>query len=278
MRWACAIESNITTIRQAVNIPSMMQQTISPDDYPLVSKERSEKLDLLVHLIANSNQPILVLGPKGVGKTKLFEILLDRKKNAWHCFFITVDTRTTCEAILAETRPPTGMESGDVLQKHMAPLNPQEKSLLIIDNAGLLPPGEISRVLEHVYANSTLRAVLAMTPDELFIKNRTDDLVDDCYVIELSTLTKKQCGDFLRKLAIQSQFRLPPKHISDHMVESVYLESQGIPGNIMGILTQLAHTKKIDYAPWALIATTIVLVAIALAVQWLSGNSPLNGL
>jgi len=248
------------------------------DDYPLVSEERSEKLDLLVHLIANSNQPIVVLGPKGVGKTKLFEILLERKKNTWHCQFVTANPRTTSEAILPETQPAIDMGNGEALKKERASFSPNEKLLLIIDNAGQLPPGELSSILEQVVANSALRVVLAMTHDEFFIKNRTDNMVDDCYVIELSTLTKKQCGEFLRKLATQSQFRLPPNHISDHMVESVYLESQGIPGNIIGMMTHFGHTKKIDYAPWVLVAATVMLVVIALALQWLSANGQLNGL
>jgi len=247
-----------------------------PDDYPLVSKERSEKLDLIVHLIANSNQPIVVLGPKGVGKTKLFEILSERKKNTWHCRFITADTRTTSEAILPVTRPATGAGSGDAWKKEPAALSPHEKLLLIIDNAGRLPPGEISRILEQVAENPSLRAVLAMSHDEFFIKNMTDEIIDDCYLVELLTLTKKQCGDFLRKLAMQPQFRLPPNQISDQLVESVYQESQGVPGNIIGMLTRFGQAKKLDYAPWVLLAVTVILVTIALAVQWLSANGQLN--
>lgn len=248
----------------------MTHHTFTSEDYPLISKDRSEKLALLLHLIANSNQPILVLGPKGVGKSKLFEILEERKKNTWHFLPIFADSQSTNEKLIEMISKKAEMEEGKFLPKPITQLDGHDKLLILIDNAGQLPPGELSLLIEHVLADPTLRLVLAMTPDEFFIKNRTDKIVDDCYIIELPTLTKKQCGDFLRVLVSQSKFRLPIHLISEHIIETVYQESQGIPGRIVDRLPQLGKAKKIDYAPWLLVATAFVLVAIALAMQWLS--------
>jgi len=249
-----------------------MNDTLTSADCPLISRERTAKLELLLHLIANSVQPLVLCGPKGIGKTQLLEILKERKKNTWRCSTITADISTNLDTILAQIVHSTGTDKTASLRELTNLSGGQGKSVVLIDEAGCLPPGEITRVLEYALANPTLRLVFALTPDELFIKNRTDPIIDDCYFVELPLLTRKQCGDYLQLLAAKPWVRLPINQITEHLVETIYLESQGIPGRIIKQLPHISIAKKHDYALWLLIAAVLALVAIALAVQWLSGS------
>ncbi len=250
----------------------MAQQTTAPEGYPLASKERSEKLALALHLISNTKQPVVVVGPKGIGKTKLLEMLAERKKNTWHCHAVPVDAQSTGEAIIKMISGLAGMDAGAAASQPQTATNGPTRLLFLVDNAGQIPPGELSVVMEHLLANPMLRAIFAMTPDEFFIKNRTDTLIDDCPIIELPPLSRNQCEELMRFLATQPKFRLPITRISEPMIETVYRESQGIPGHIIGKFSQLAQVKQIDHTPWLLLAAAVALVAIALAVQWFSTN------
>jgi len=235
----------------------MMTKVINTVHYPLISGERTEKLDLLTHLIINSVQPLVLCGPKGIGKTKLLETLKDRKKNSWYCCSILADTNTTLDSILEQITSSTELH----------------RVALLIDNAGLLSPGLITTIIEYALKNPLLRVVFVLTPDELFIKIRTDKLIDDCYFIEIPPLSEKQCGDYLRYLATQTWAKIPINAINESLVETVYRQTQGIPAHILNQLPKFSRVaKNRDYSLWWLILAVSILVFIALGMQWLSTN------
>ncbi|MDD5276006.1 MAG: ATP-binding protein [Methylovulum sp.] len=258
-----------------------MNGQINTADYSLITQERAQKLDLVTHLIANSTQSLVVCGPKGIGKTMLIKLLLERKNDAWQYSALQGSPDLSFENILEQIADAvkTG-KSGQQppsLDRFLAQLESQgDKLVLIIDDAGQLVPGLITALIDYAAANPALRITFALTPDEVYIKTRSDRIIDDCYFVEIPLLSEKQCGDFLQQLSAKSWIRLPVNTLSDSIIESVYRETQGIPERIIAQIPSLAITKKRDKALWLLIAAVVALVSIALGVQWLSSSGYLQ--
>ena len=49
----------------------------------LITQERTRKLELLIHLIANSRQSLIVCGPEGIGKSTMLKVLQERERDSW---------------------------------------------------------------------------------------------------------------------------------------------------------------------------------------------------
>lgn len=254
-----------------------MNEPINTVDYSLITQERTQKLELLMHLIANSTQPLVVCGPKGIGKTTLINILLERKVDTWRYCPVQGNACSSFEHLLEHIadvlQADKASQPAPSLTRLFQQLESRHKKLvLIIDDAGHLAPGLITAIIEYASANPALRAVFALTPDEIYIKTRSDRIIDDCYFVEMPLLSEKQCGDFLQQLSAKSWMRLPLNTISDSVIETVYRETQGIPARIIAQIPNLATARNGDRALWVLIAAVVVLVAIALGVQWLSSS------
>ncbi len=264
------------------DVSTLNGQLGSLGDYSLITQERAQKLDLVMHLIANSNQSLVVCGPKGIGKTTLIKILLERKNDAWQYCALQGVLDLSFENILGQAA--VAVKKADKTDAHA--LDParlleqlesqRNKLVLIIDDAGQLAPGLITALIDYAAANTALRLVFALTPDEVYIKIRSDRVLDDCYFVEIPPLSEKQCGEFLQQLSAKSWIRLPVNTISESIIESVYRETQGIPERIIAQRPSLAIAKKSDRALWLLIAAVVALVAIALGVQWLSASGHLQ--
>lgn len=246
-------------------------------DYSLITQERAQKLELLTHLLANSAQPLVVCGPKGIGKTTLIKILLERKVDAWRYCPVQGAIGLNVDGVLEHMANAAKAQQAQSLNRLLEQLELQHKKLvLMIDDAGQLAPGLITALIEYAAAHPVVRLVLALTPDEIYIKNRTDRVIDDCYFIEIPLLSEKQCGEFLQQLSAKPWTRLPLNRITDSVIETVYRETQGIPERIIAQLPGLATAGKRDKTLWMLIAAVIALVAIALGVQWLSASGYLQ--
>ena len=55
--------------------------------------------------------------------------------------------------------------------------------------------------LTYAAKNPVLRVVFVLTHDDLDVKITSDSAIDDCHLIEIPSLSEKQCGDFLQYLA-----------------------------------------------------------------------------
>jgi len=251
-----------------------MNAQISTVDYSLITQERAHKLYFVMPLIANSGHSLFVFGPKGIGKSTLIKILLGRKNEAWRYCAMQGGLDLSFENILGQIAGSVKADQATPsIESLLAQLdNQRNKLVLIIDDAGKLIPGMITALIGYAAANPALRLVFALTPDEVYIKTRTDGIIDDCYFVEIPPLSEKQCGDFLQQLKSKSWIRLPANTISDSIIALVYRETQGIPERIVGQMPSLAIAQKTDKALWLLIAAVVALVAIALGAQWLSAS------
>ena len=71
----------------------MKAQIKLPDSgYPLITRERTEKLELLNHLVSNLAHAIVVCGPEGIGKTKVLKTFQDTTEEPWIFCCLTISS------------------------------------------------------------------------------------------------------------------------------------------------------------------------------------------
>lgn len=242
--------------------------------HSLITQERTQKLELLIHLLANLTQPLIVCGPEGIGKTTLLKVLQDRKVESWLYCPIQGNAGLSFEKIqehlsetIAHDRPERYSQA---LTAALGQYECQNKNIiLIVDDAGQLVPGLITTIIRYVESNPVLRVVFVLTHDELHVKNRSDRVIDDCHFVEIPPLSEKQCGEFLQHLSTKSWTQISFNAINENMIEAVYRETHGIPGKIIAELPVLASNPKPSVnARWILTAAVAGLISIALYVQW----------
>ena len=146
----------------------------------------------------------------------------------------------------------------------------RKKLILIIDDAGLLAPGLINKVIAYAEDNPVLRVIFVLTHDDLTEKNSSDNALDEGYLIEIPALSEQQCGEFLQYLATKSRAQVALSEINDAMIAAVYRETQGIPGRIIAGLPGFDEAKQSPGSLGILVAAVAGLVVLALCTQWYS--------
>lgn len=233
----------------------------------LITAERAQKFELLIHLIINFNRPLIVNGPSGIGKSTLLTVLREQRPVEGHYCFMAGDHQLNFAVIQERLRSFLGTEQlackGFSLDDSIALLEQKKlKLILMIDNAGELMPGLIDTLSEYALANPALRVIFSLTQDELYIKSRSDRSVEYCHFIELMPLSEKQCRDFLQNLSRKPDASISFKAVSDNMVEYVYRETHGIPGKIVDELPRLSDFERLG-APALFSIGLFALFAIA---------------
>lgn len=235
----------------------------------LISVERAQKLDLLIHLITNLQQSLVVCGPKGIGKTTVLNELVEQKSSQWQILQIKGTAHLSFESfqeqlkhfLYSQHSTPSAKDVNELLAE--ASKN-ETTQLIIIDDAGEMVPGLITHLIHYVSNFNCLRLIFALTLDELHIKISSDRTIENCHFIEIPPLTDKQCGIFL-----QNQSRLPNatfsfNAIDDRLIEKLYRETHGIPGRIvqeipnMNRYTPISHVKWLGLAGGGLFAVLLI--------------------
>ncbi len=221
----------------------------------LISVERAQKLDLLIHLITNLRQSLVVCGPKGIGKTTVLNELVAQKSSQWQILQMKGSANLSFESFQEQLKhflygqhsAPSAKDVNELL----AEADKREMTqLIIIDDAGEMVPGLITHLIHYVSNFNSLRLIFALTLDELHIKISSDRTIEDCHFIEIPPLTDKQCGVFL-----QNQSRLPNatfsfNAIDDRLIEKLYRETHGIPGRIVQEIPHMSRYEPISNVKW----------------------------
>lgn len=245
----------------------------------LITKERTQKLDLLIHLLSNLAQALVVCGPEGIGKTTLLKILQERKTESWHYCLMQGNAFISFEAVQEQLVKVQSAQSLSTAPGRHA--GQYKQTILIIDNAGELVPGLIAAIIQYAAANPALRVIFALTHDELQVKRGSDRAIDNCHIVEIPSLSEKQCGDFLQHLSTLSYANLSFKAINDNMIAHIYRETHGVPGRIIAEVSggfSGGAKKKGGKLKWILAFAGATAVAIALGVQWLMSSAVAPGI
>jgi DamX protein len=252
-------------------------------DYSLITQERAEKLELLIHLLSNSSRPIVLCGPKGVGKTRLLKIFQQRPNESWQTCLVQSQADLSFEQLQTRLLALTSVKQNldDFFDKLLIL---KQDIVLIMDDAGCLVPGLIATIIDYTLQYPALKVVFVLTHDDLAIKNHSDNGVEDCHIIEIPPLSERQCGDFLQHLAIKSKLEIPIYGITDSMIASLYLQTHGIPEKIIAQLpTLLLPAQKNKTARWLLLILLLSLCTAWFGLKILPEdsvlyNSPLKSL
>lgn len=239
------VENEVLTAKAGQSVTASSKQATQS----LITTERSQKLDLLIHLISNLVQPIIVCGPHGIGKTTLLNRLVEKITADCLCCYVKSANHLTFEFIqnqvsqfLSQNTVKTESLSLPALLHRLE--KQHQKLVLILDEAGGLEPGLINRLAHYAEDNPALRIVFALTQDELYVKNTTDNAVEDCHFVELPPLSEKQCMEFLQNLSGKPGAALPFQAITETMVADLYRETHGIPGLIVAEWPHVSNYKK----------------------------------
>lgn len=243
----------------------------------MITKERTQRLESLQHLVANLARGIIVCGPEGIGKTKMLKLFQDAAPGTWLTCFIKGNSQLSIEAIqqsisqaLSEKMPHIKFRALNHAFERFA--EQEVKIVLVIDDAGLLMPGLIESVISYADDKPALRTIFALTHSELFLKSRSDPSVEDCYQIEIPTLSERQCGEFLEYLSTLPKPRVLFTSINETRIATLYRETHGIPGKILTQLPVSVNPVKPDNSKAILMFAVIGLIALALGVQWWSSH------
>ena len=243
---------------------------VRPAESSLITLERSQKLDLLIHLISNLRQSLVLCGPKGIGKTTLLDALELRKQDLWFIVAIKATGNTSLESFEDELfrflKQKDAEYGSQLLSSILAVLDKQnQKLVVIIDDAGALVPGLISSLIRYAEVFACLRMVFSLTHDELHLKSSSDAAIEDCHFIEIPPLTEKQCGMFLQLLSGQPGAIVSFNAINDRMIEKLYRETHGIPGKIVSQLPNLSNYIAVGSHKWLTVVVISALLAIGIS-------------
>lgn len=238
--------------------------------HSLLSQERMQKFDLLVHLISNLSRPIVLCGPDGIGKTTLLHEIQRQSHSAWLCCFIDSSPTTTFEAIRDQVA-----KLDDINSQHTS-VNGQQENLaerikriekngkllvLLIDDSGVLIPGLIKAICEFAESHKALRLVFAIRPDHLHVKTTSDFALENCHIVDLPPLTEIQSGEFMQNLSANPQAALSFEAITPVLIQKVYKETHGIPGDILTLLSKIAKISGFNSHSQSS-STALIIVAI----------------
>ena len=233
------LDNNLTYSNPKANINKQAERA-------LLTLERAQKFDLLVHLLSNLRQPLMVCGPEGIGKTTLIKTLQAHHKDDWQVCVQPASSATSFEQVITQLSAVLGLSSStfnfdlSALRAYCS----KQKVILVIDNAGELLPGLINELINFAEPLSELRLVLVMDANQLSGQSKTDLALTTCHLIELPPLTQKQCTVFLQNLSAQPDSPLAFAAINDKLVEAVYRDTRGNPGKIIAWLTKLSPQQQ----------------------------------
>ncbi|MCX7087323.1 MAG: SPOR domain-containing protein [Methylococcales bacterium] len=254
----------------------------------LITQERTQKLDLLIHLITNLKQSLIICGPKGIGKTTLLDVFQKRTASDWPIIFLSATEQLNFEQIqahllsgLTDVGSGTDAQRLDRLLRELDTLN--RRVVLLVDDAGLMLPGLMTTLMQYATHLPSLRVVFSLTDEDLVLKRTTDPTVDECHFIEIPPLSETQCGEYLRHLSTKMDASGAINAVDDDldsgsnsgrvyqinnaMREQLYKKTQGIPGRMPDALPDLLSVSGIKKVNWLYALLIAAVIAGGIAVD-----------
>lgn len=234
----------------------------------LITVDRSQKLDLLIHLLTNLQQSLIVCGPEGIGKTTLLQAFAESYQDTWPICVLPGSEALSFETVVAQLSRFLNLSNSSVNfdLSSLRAFCDKQKVVLIIDDAGELMPGLIGELIDFADSLAGLRLVLALSNDELQAKAASDSAIEACHIIELPPLNQRQCLEYLQNLSAQPSSPLLFNAISDALVEDIYQQTQGVPGKILAELPKFKHyqhRQSRQYGLWLGIIAVVVAAGFA---------------
>jgi DamX protein len=243
----------------------------------LITPERQQNLELLRHLLENTDRAIVLCGPEGVGKTALLAVLQKRVKDELQWCSFKGHAGLAFEEIHEHIGPFLRHSKLEFYVKTFGqnrPHNIHKNIVLMVDDAGDITPGLATKMIHLAEDHPDLRIIFVLTYDQWHIKNCTDPAIENCYIVEMKPFALKECLDFVQHLASLTPKLRFRNGITESMIDAIYLETHGIPSRIIAHFPELNKGKESTEPLIILILAVAGLVILALCVQWFTASRP----
>jgi hypothetical protein len=232
---------------------------------PLITRERTQKFELLLHLIPNLKQHLVVYGVSGIGKTVLLDMLYDIDSDKWQCCFVQGTEELSFETIEAQlTKTMLRYKHGSLESAFQDFQEQRKKIVLIIDDAGSLVSGLMTTLVDYAASQSALKLIFSMTPETYQNSCRVERVLENFHLLEMPKLTKLQCEYFINHLAQKPRTYTTFKRLDEPSLDKLYRETQGVPARIIDAFSKLSRTKQHDHIKWISIGAGLMVLSVAI--------------
>lgn len=212
--------------------------------------ESEARLDLIRHLIENSELVPLVRGMSGIGKSLLASRLQASAPKNWIVCHFSADSMMQPERMLAHIARCNGLPDakGDNIRRLVDRFEMLRKRgavpVLLIDDAQELPPTSLItllRLYERQVDAAPLVSLVLFADEQIDMLLSTPQLQimspQSIQVIDLPPLTREEADDFMRYLlrveGLDQELALDPSRMS-----RLYRESRGAPGPLASAILE----------------------------------------
>ena len=246
------------------------------------SPELKQRLDLLRHLVENSEMIPLLKGPADAGKSTLIHELFRNAREVWQPALLIADSTLQPEQFLLALADAFSLQGSenyllDSLLRRFENLHLDGNlAVVVVDDAHLLPEATLALILEmHGRAPRDVRFLLFAEPsvENLLapLRGRNLDL-QPLQELEMPRLTRDQTKQYVEKLLL-ARGGAEQQKLTDAQMERICRESDGLPGKITRLADEIGATrlngwlKKVSPVQMAGLALAVVLVLMLLIFQ-----------
>ncbi|MCU7904359.1 MAG: AAA family ATPase [Candidatus Thiodiazotropha sp. (ex Epidulcina cf. delphinae)] len=256
--------------------------------------ELGARLDLIRHLIENSELVPLVRGPSGIGKTLFASRLQQLAPENWSLCHFSADPTMQPERLLAYLARCCGLPdiAGDLLQRLVDRFEALRRRgrtpVLLVDDAQMLPPTSLItllRLFERQMDGVRLISIVLFADEQIDLLLATPQLQvmspQAVQVIDLPAMTRQEASLFMAYL-LKSEGLAEKWALNGTRLSRIYKETNGNPGLLAtAILNAVGQDEPRqrsffsgDRKPWLAGGIPLLLLILLLLVF----QDPINSL
>ncbi len=258
-----------------------------------LTPELSQRVNLIRHLIQNSEQLLFILGETGGGKTALLNQLkkiAEKKNEHWWIYTLTSSPALSKEALISTILAAFNVRQDgkpiqilqDSLRSHTAATRYNgQLPVLFVDDAHKLPLASLKFIIELamqgeqltrmrvvLFCEPQITSILATPEFEIVQKNMT-------HTLDIPPFSANQVRDYLQFRLQNSKYSNVHPFTSD-IIKKIYIESEGIPAEINlyaeQVLQQFAEQRQEPTHRYSLsyskLRWGIPIVLVLMAIAW----------
>lgn len=203
--------------------------------------ERQQRLDLILHLIPNSKQPILLRGPEQSGKSFFLKAFVQQNATEYAIFPLNLSLAENEADIYGELKQI--FDADDKADKNpqsrlKAWSNISKTVLLLVEDVHALNKTLLSSLFDINNEYSCVRLILSSS------ENLGEAVEQQCQLIDLEPFSQKQTSDYARsKIEVKG---VPFEGLAGVDDVVLFIETGGLPGRINDVLEQMLLNPHVD--------------------------------
>lgn len=195
---------------------------------------RQQRLDLILHLIPNTQQAILLRGPEQSGKSFFIQQFLAQADTKWRFCLISAEqlmgSNTPLQVCAAAFDELEGNDK-QLLIRLTSWSKTKEKVILCVEDAHQLDEARFNFIFKLSESYECIHIMLTSSD------NLGEAVESHCQLIDIEPFTQKQTSDYARARINKNGLTLAG--IDDVVL---FLETGGLPGRINDVLDQMGRT------------------------------------